>query len=225
MITQHQILTSEECVQVKDKVIALRDRWTPHSNWTNGFYLGAAAHQCQEKLLYSDAVKQSHAVLDQEFDFLYAKLKSGLEPLLEESILFSDQHTLPGFHVFVLTGEDMSRDRVTTRAHFDIQYQVAFPHSVPEKTLSLTLSIESPSGGSSMAIWTLRYEDAIRTSVCDFVRKNQPEIINHQTGYVILHDGRILHAIGTFGVTHPQGYRITLQGHGISTPSGWLLYW
>jgi len=35
----------------------------------------------------------------------------------------------------------------------------------------------------------------------------------------------ILHAIGRAFSPTPKGFRITLQGHGVKLPAGWMLYW
>jgi hypothetical protein len=102
-----------------------------------------------------------------------------------------------------------------------------FPDRIPSGTLSFTLPIEEPSGGASMAIWPARYQDLARLklSAVDYASSRPPQTLTYARGRIVVHDGLILHAIGRAAVPTPEGYRITLQGHGVRSPEGWTLFW
>jgi hypothetical protein len=134
---------------------------------------------------------------------------------------------MPGFHIFVHDGRDESRDNPAARAHYDLQWMHAMPGRIPPETLSFTLLIEAPSGGASMATWNPRYNDigGLGCTPIEYALKHPPLTITYSRGLIVVHDGLTLHAIGCSSVAAPEGYRITLQGHGVRLPQGWLLYW
>ena len=141
----------------------------------------------------------------------------------------SDLHhyALPGFHVFILEGHEESEQDPALRAHFDLQWMQAIPGLDPTGTLSFTLPIEQPKGGASMAIWPARYQEAVRLnfSAGSYASTHRPQTLTYQCGRIVVHDGFVLHAIGNAPEPTPKGYRITLQGHGVRLPEGWMLYW
>ena len=97
----------------------------------------------------------------------------------------------------------------------------------PPGTLSFTLPIEQPSGGASMAIWHIRYNEAVQLdlSVSEYASKHPSQTVTYARGRIVVHDGFVLHAIGKASIDAPKGFRITLQGHGVRLPQGWMLYW
>jgi hypothetical protein len=115
---------------------------------------------------------------------------------------------------------------VALRAHFDMQWMQAIPGHEPQATLSFTLPIEQPRGGACLAVWPVRYVDAARFgfAACDYAARNPWQRVAYEPGRIVIHDGHILHAIGP-AAPGRQGYRITLQGHGVRLSAGWMLYW
>jgi hypothetical protein len=146
---------------------------------------------------------------------------------LGAAAFFDMRYALPGFHIFVFDGSDRSGDDPAPRAHFDLQWMHAIPGRTPSETLSFTLLIEEPSGGASLAVWGARCEDVVKLGVTsiEYASIRPPETVTYARGGIVIHDGLILHAIGSPSVSSPKGYRITLQGHGVRLPQGWLLYW
>src|SRR5262245_54414842 len=102
----------------------------------------------------------------------------------------------------------------------------AIPGVEPSGTLSFTLPVEEPSGGASMAIWHVRYKDAVRLGFTarEYATKHPWQTVRHARGRIVVRDGFVLHAIGRSAVDAPRGYRITLQGHGVRLPEGWMRY-
>jgi hypothetical protein len=181
----------------------------------------------RERGLYLEAAKAANPLLSSSFDWLHERVRQFFEEFLGEPVFFDLEYALPGFHIFALDGTDHSHDNVAARAHFDLQWMHAIPGLDPTGTLSFTLPIEEPSGGASLAIWHTRYEDALRLgfTAVQYASKHPPRTVTYARGRLVVHDGLILHAIGRSSVSAPEGFRITLQGHGVRLPSGWLLYW
>jgi hypothetical protein len=78
-----------------------------------------------------------------------------------------------------------------------------------------------------MEIWHARYSDAVRLGFSgrEYAKKYRSQMIPYRNGRIVVHDGLVLHAIGRAPTKNPQGLRVTLQGHGILMPKGWMLYW
>jgi hypothetical protein len=176
---------------------------------------------------YLRAARATNPVLADWFSWLHVRLSNFLEALLGEPAYLDDHYALPGFHIFEFRGHDQSDDNTALRAHFDLQWMHAIPGEIPRGTLSFTLPIEEPTGGCSLSIWKTRYEHAVRRgfTAVEYASRHAPQTIAYTPGRIVIHDGCILHAIGRSSVAAPEGFRITLQGHGFRTSRGWLLYW
>jgi|ERR1700733_832630 hypothetical protein len=227
-LTQHCLLDTDECETVRNELLALRDYWSPRSG--GGFFtLGAAAYldAVPHHSVYLDAANAINPVLCRSFGLLLERVRRFFETSLGNGAFFDMRYALPGFHIFVFDGSDRSGDDPAPRAHFDLQWMHAIPGRTPSETLSFTLLIEEPSGGASLAVWGARCEDVVKLGVTsiEYASIRPPETVTYARGGIVIHDGLILHAIGSPSVSSPKGYRITLQGHGVRLPQGWLLYW
>jgi hypothetical protein len=227
-ISQHEVLRLEECERIRDRIFALRDRWTPRAEGGAFFTLGVAAYldAPRKHESYLNAAKSMNCLLHENFEWLYERVRSGFQNLLGRDVFYDNDCPLPGFHVFRYQGEDQSNDRPSTRAHFDMQWFHAMPGCRPEETLSFTVSIEEPTGGSSLQIWPLHSHSVPPgLDVLEYAAGHPSKTVRYSRGHMILHDGLLLHAIGVSSVAKPEGYRITFQGHGVRVGENWTLYW
>jgi hypothetical protein len=228
LISQHDLLGEAECAAIRDRVLALREHWTPRSSGTL-YTLGAASYldAPHQRDAYLEAARAGNPLLHASFAGILERLRQFFEELLAEAVFFDHQYALPGFHVFVLHGGDRGRDDPAPRAHFDLQWMHVLPGPAPLGTLSFTVPIETPEGGASMAIWHARYQDAVRRgfSAGEYASQHPWQTLTYTRGRMVVHDGCVLHAIGPAPGPAPKGFRITLQGHGVRSPMGWMLYW
>jgi hypothetical protein len=227
-LSQHNLFTAQECEDVRDRVLALRDHWIRRSDY--GFFsLGTAAYldASGRNADYRARARASNVLLRAHFLDIYEIVKSFFNRLLYEPSVLSDEVALPGFHVFEFDGRMIGRDQAARRAHFDLQWMLAFPGCEPRATLSFTIAIEQPTGGAAMEVWPLRCEERepMMGSITDYARTHPSRRLAYSTGGVVIHDGHLLHAIGSSEQPDPSGRRITLQGHGALFNEKWLLYW
>ncbi len=227
-LSQHDLLDLDECAEICARVIALRSFWTERS--PGSFCtLGAAAYldATDKHDAYLASARVTNPILQENFDDTLELVREFLEELLGDPVFYDPRYALPGFHVFITRGNPRGDDDVTLRAHFDMQWMHAIPGQEPQATLSFTLSIEQPSGGACLAVWPARYKDAVRLGFAgrDFAAGHLWQRVTYERGRIVLHDGSVLHAIGPAADPAPRGYRITLQGHGVRMPNGWMLYW
>jgi|HubBroStandDraft_1064217.scaffolds.fasta_scaffold00005_100 hypothetical protein len=227
VVTQHAFLSAPQCQQIRDRVLALEPRWIRRAD--TFFTLGIASYLDAPGRLaeYERQAALHNQVLKSGFDDLYQLLSRFLGSLLGGMVFFDETYSLPGFHVFLVNGYDRSRENVAASAHFDLQWMSAIPEWRGTRTLSFTVPIELPSGGASMEVWHFRHEDALeqRVGAREYAAAHPSQRVPYAPGRMVINDGRMLHAIGRGTDPNPFGRRITLQGHGIETPDGWLLYW
>jgi hypothetical protein len=227
-LSQHDVLDPDDCAQICERVVALQNRWTART--PGSFYtLGAASYldATESHGAYIASAREANPILQDNFAVTLEQVREFFEEFFGEPVFYNRYCALPGFHIFILKGTNRSRDDVSSRAHFDLQWMQAIPGQVPQGTLSFTLPIEQPSSGASLAVWPARYRDAVSLGFAarDYAKRHPWQRVTYQRGRIVIHDGYILHAIGPAADPTPRGYRITLQGHGVRMPKGWMLYW
>jgi hypothetical protein len=238
------LLDASECAETVRQVNRLRDHWTMRPD--GYFTLGAASYLdgAVSADVYLAMATQKNSVLSAGFNDLYGSLLGLLEHVLGEPATYGECLALPGFHIFEFDGKPSEsvqsastcgsrsiHEGVAKRAHFDLQFDRAIPGWTPEATLSFTLPLAQPSGGSGLAVWPFRYEEAVRRNLPGqhFAAQNPYEQVSYEPGRIILHDGFLLHSI-LYEIVHQcdspqQGQRITLQGHGVRSDGSWTIYW
>jgi hypothetical protein len=227
-LSQHDLLDAEDCARICARVLALRNRWTERS--PGRFYtLGAAAYldAAGKRDAYLAAARETNPILQENFDAVLELVREFFEEFLGDAAFYNSHLALPGFHIFTSQGADPGGEDIAARAHFDMQWTEATPGHEPQATLSFTLPIEQPSSGACLAVWPFRYADAVRLgyAACDYAAQNPWQRVAYEPGRIVVHDGHVLHAIGPKSDPDPNAYRITLQGHGVRVPAGWMLYW
>jgi hypothetical protein len=229
-VITREFLSKSECAKIARGVIGLRDHWrdVPSPPGWTGSALGTASYldasesadPLESNTSYLAAAARTNPILSSVFGDLYNRLREFLENLLDEPVAYQQRLALPGFQIWEFQGHKLVDDRGGW-AHFDVQ-------SDPDRTaLIFTLPLEQPTGGASLAVWPLRYEEAIRRnlSTSDFAEQNPCEQVRHTTGRMILHDGLALHALGPTRGPAPKGRRMTLQGIGLRSESRWTIFW
>jgi len=228
-LSQHDILDAEDCAEICARVLALRNRWTERS--PGRFYtLGAAAYldAADGRDAYLAAARETNPILQENFDAVLELVREFFEEFLGDPAFYNPHLALPGFHLFTSQRADLGGEEdIAARAHFDMQWTEATPGHVPQATLSFTLPIEQPRSGACLAVWPFRYGDAVRLgyAACDYAARHPWQRVAYEPGRIVVHDGHVLHAIGPKADADPSEYRITLQGHGVRVPAGWMLYW
>ncbi len=224
-----ELLGAEECDQVADTVLDLRDAWRTRSPNGAFFTLGVNAYMDlaqapDPEASYHLCARQSNVVLQERFAGLLKTLSAGLEGALRMPARYADDLALPGFHVWTNSGIPRS---ASSSIHFDLQYQrlltrPGYAHATG--TMSFTLPIRLPAGGSSLLVWPgfTFPDDVPRLSSA---RTIAPQAVDYHPGTALVHSGHLLHQIGPTPVVAPDDIRITLQGHGLVVDDELVLYW
>lgn len=227
-LSQHDLLSRQECDDISDRVLSLREDWIPRSG--SGFFSLATASYLDAPGLHEEyiaAARHTNVTLQKHFADVYEILRSFFAELFGEPVEMAEDLALPGFHIFEFDGRSPAHSKPASRAHFDLQWMNALPGRCIQGTLSFTVAVEQPSGGAAMQVWPLRRLDlGSRTvAVREYAQTHASRRIAYSDGSVTIHDGHILHAIGSSERDCPRGRRVTLQGHGALLDGTWILYW
>jgi hypothetical protein len=237
MFEQFNLLDADECRRAADAIQALRPYWEPRLPDAPFFTLGAASYLDAAKpatrtALYYEKAARLNPVLDENFDWLYARLLGALEERLAGRCAFEPRAARPGFHVFL----PFPLFRLSVASiHVDLQYELLdwSGHSDPdfENPVSFTVSVVLPRGGGGLHTWDVPYEAVRSLSRQEIARRFSPVPPRHRPyvpGGLVLHSGHTLHQIAPLpptGAGDPGDARITLQGHAVRSDGTWWLYW
>jgi hypothetical protein len=227
-VTQHRLFSAAECADIQQRVLDLREHWIKRP--ANGFYSLATAAYLDapgRRGEYRQHAQETNPLLLEKFSDVYATVTEFFEQLLFAPVRMTDEAALPGFHIFELGRCGPDGDPSWRRVHFDLQRLDAFPSGGYEATLSFTVAIQQPPSGAAMDVWPLRYADALLISmpITEWAATHPSRRMGYADGGITVHDGDVLHAIGSRSPADPPGRRLTLQGHGVLLDGAWILYW
>lgn len=210
------LFTPTQCEAIRDTVLELRHFLIDRG----GFYtLGAATYQ-DPPLAYPAIANAFNMILQSAFVGMYEDLKAGLEKELGVPVgRFDTGAALPGFHVF-----DAQSGELMGHPHIDEPYtRVDFSKLEWSDPFSFTIPIEIPDGGAGIDFWWNFTDADIET----FINSNElpeAEYTEYELGKLYLHDGLTPHRIANPEPIKSGQFRITLQGHGVMTPAGAVIY-
>jgi hypothetical protein len=103
---------------------------------------------------------------------------------------------------------------------------------VGESAISFTLPVAIPRLGAGLDTWDITESDIDRlhrlgrTTNMELLGSTKP-IYRHpyRPGRMAVQLRPIMHRISAVAAVDESDRRITLQGHGVATESGWILYW
>ncbi len=226
------ILSTEECEQVSETVIGLREHWVQRHQKSIFYSLGAASYMDASQGRfheYREKTKLYNPVLETHFDWLYKRLAQKFSEHLGEPCRYDAALSYPGFHIFIGDG----RTEGAASRHYDLQYDnidwSSYGQVQLSRQLSYTLALRLPASGSGLYVWNVN-DRALRTLSPEerkrHLEQNQtPAYEGYETGQMVVHNGHYLHQIARLRQMLEGQQRITLQGHAVWTESGWILYW
>jgi hypothetical protein len=233
-ITNLPVLKLDQCAEFVARLDAQRDTWLHRGPGFATF--GVAAYL---DILCSDAPEQRYyqrrdewnARLSRTFAELLELVRERLEGLLHAHCRFDGSVALPGFHIF--EGQGICTQDWPSM-HFDLQYRhMRWPVPIRrDDAISFTLPLTVPELGAALDTWDLTEADMDRMHRLG--RQTNMQILaqtkpvyqhTYQPGVMAVQLRPIMHRISAIVKAGVNDRRITLQGHGVSTESGWILYW
>ncbi|SOD89692.1 hypothetical protein [Streptomyces sp. Ag109_G2-15] len=236
MIDSLTVLTGPGSAALRDAVHGLRRHWTPRGPEPAAFFtLGAPSYldlaPDPESGVYQKRADVSRPLLENSFDWLYARLAAVLGEHLGAPVHYPEHLALPGFHVWLSAAVFT---KPTAPMHFDLQYR-AFswpPGTDLKRQISFTLPVRLPAAGGGLNLWDVSHEQFRHAlekgwieSAADLKRFHALRYIPYTVGRMVIHSGHTLHQVAPSTRVEPDDERLTLQGHGVWCDGRWLLYW
>ena len=195
--TEKGFITEQERLDVKQKVLELRDLWFFYSNNTsNGMVyfqtLGDALYLMEASELsatsISDVVKQE---LIKNFGWLHQRICNKISDITKRKTQLHPTLTVPGFHI-----GDVAGDYKIDRVHVDGSIMRYDPESSIDSVYSVLIPIEVPSGGAGL----------------HYLENGEENRFEYELGAFHQWKGDLEHKVGD-SLLLPNEHRITLQCH------------
>lgn len=232
VLSEHDFLSPEECLQAKNRIHELEKLWINRAaGFLPFFTLGTASYMdCSGKddSVYRKYAQQYNPLLKEHFSFVYDRLLEVLSKLIDVPIVYEEELGIPGFHIFLGC---KTFEQPIASTHFDLQYKsinwkykdIDYDHPI-----SFTCPVSLPKTGSGLNYWDITRADVKDLSEEDFnkVRESKEKLFfPYHLGKLVLHNGLILHQIAPSKDLTSEDERITLQGHGLICDGSMRLYW
>jgi len=230
-LRRHMFLSPDQCEQICEGVLTLRDHWIRRQDAFPFYTLGVpsyldASHAAFEQ--YQLKARRTNPILLERFEELYNQLVAVLSELTHNRCFYDAALSYPGFHIF--HGDGIAQ--TTASRHCDLQaenirwdgYQVDL-----NRQISFTLVLRLPSSGSGLYVWNI--DNRVLAGLGTDERRqylherSTPSYHRYEVGALVVHNGHYLHQIARIRNMHLGDQRITLQGHAVFTHRGWVLYW
>lgn len=230
MITEINLLTAEECLNVCSIVHELKKFWIQRHLLFPFYTLGAASPYDVpvNKQGYYQKAKYFNAILNNSLELLYVRLANSIVKQLGMPVSYPANLALPGFHIFL---SHPVFEQPVGAIHCDKSYMfhwqpaegVDFNHP-----LSFTLAVRLPTEGGGMTLWDLPYEEVKglnHSEIEQLASTRQNHFHPYTVGTLLLHSGLIVHQIAPGKNLQSDDERITLQGHALLCKGSWQLHW
>jgi glutathione synthase/RimK-type ligase-like ATP-grasp enzyme len=234
----HQLLTTEQCAEIYQKIRSLRQDWIPRGNEDSLFCtLGAAIYldcgsDADPQNTYWQKASRYNAVLFKNFGWLYSLVKTYLETQLNAPINYRTDAAYPGFHIWLDKGIPTLP---LASIHFDLQYQHLTWENLDDldlsNTFSFTLPIQLPASGGGLNLYDLNYFEYV--DICELnqidwhltPRFREQSYHAYRIGEIVMHSGHTMHQVAPTSIVRSGDRRVTLQGHGVCVDGTWQIYW
>ncbi len=247
------LLSIEECNFVASKVENMSYLYKKRIPDKPFYTLGAVSYSdAAENLLeYYEISKNINPILEENFGWLYKRLKNTLENYLSAPITYNSKFALPGFHIYM---SDPYFEQNIPNIHLDTPYLLLDWDNIEsidyQHPISFTLPISIPKNGAGIWVWNADSDEIknLPISMNDRVKREkmyithilEPEGIkqqekcildrqkffySHELGKITLQNNHIFHQMAPGYNLQPDDIRITLQGHGLFCDGTWNLYW
>ena len=214
-VHEFPFLSPEQCKHFAGRVMRAKAGWVDR-----GFFntLGATTYQ-DDIADYPDIADAINPLMWEQFAPLYLDLYKFFSELMERKVC---PHPMGvgymGFHIFdARAGDNCGHPHVDEPFdRIDWPFEYAHP-------FTFTLPLELPAGGGGLDLWP----DVTDKQMDSYVASGalpEHQHLPYSVGKLYLHDGLTPHRIANPCAIEDGEFRITLQGHGVVTAEGLVLY-
>lgn len=163
-------------------------------------------------------------MLNTVFGRLHSGLASAVGSYFKRPVgFFTDGVMLPSFHLF-----DNEVEGFSGGIHIDEEHEniIAMDNIEWSDHFSITVPVCLPDSEMGLDVW---YDfDIEEVEELEFIPADllpEPEMVPYKLGKLYIHSGAFPHRVHKPDTILPGEHRITLQGHGVNTADGIILYW
>jgi hypothetical protein len=230
MITEIDLLTEEECRQVRSIVHEIKQIWIQRHPVLPFYTLGLASPYDVpiNQQGYYNEVKRYNAILYAGLEWLYKRLAQFLCQHLGASAIYPENLALPGFHILL---SNKAFEQPLGAVHCDKSYMFHWHPAEGiefQNPISFTLPITLPKFGGGMNVWDLKYAEVKgleHKEIEQLASTRTKSFHPYKLGKLVLHSGHTVHQIAPIKNIQIDDERITLQGHGLLCHNAWQLHW
>lgn len=216
-------LTSGEALGIKNKLLAMRDKWVLHPDTI--YTLGFPTYKTEERRNQLEIVEEN-SFLNETFGWLYGHLISACSEMLGEKVYLDPMIPFPGFHIFsVCSGREQYP---AAPIHSDESFRKVggLEDCIAKQGdhWSVVLPISVPETGTATDFFE---PDPDKEGVSRSFEESHLYCLSaeHITGELIVFDSFWPHRISAFELSGSDDFRITFQSHLAKRNNKWILYW
>lgn len=229
-----------------ERVLSLQEHYTERNKITdeirvNGkdldepttFYTLGTSTYLDMKDAHGEHAEATNKLLLENFSDMYEILLPCLSRALNEKVLFRPGLNIPGFHIF--DAKDLPKQGVSGggsvhRDYPDYSSEFTFKYIRP---FSFTVLLQAPSKGAGLNYWddeALDEEITYFQTFCGMTEDMRERVelkskyLEYNVGELVIHDGKTLHQVANMVKVEEDEQRITIQGHGVLTDDGYVVY-
>jgi hypothetical protein len=254
VVREIAILSEAECVQVRERILRLKQSWIRRHASLPFFTLGAANYFDIPRPTspYYQMITVLNPLLRQHFGWMYDRVAERLSTYLGEPVGYRESLALPGFHIFefhtafeqpkTVTHGELFRQGYGPQS-FSNPVHCDTPHLIvnwgdvtaPDLTypLAFTMAVSMPESGAGLYVCDAPYNETLQLPRHYTMQDLEPllqarhrHLHRYRLGQMALHSGLYLHQPEPAQALRPgDRERITLQGHGVRVAGTWQLFW
>jgi GNAT superfamily N-acetyltransferase len=226
-VSQHPMLSPDECARACAAVLALRDHWRTRAEALPGFTVGALTRRdgIDDLARYRTMVAEERDELDARFGWLYARLCDTLSHALGAPARLHPEWARPVVHI---TPYSRGATLPIAAVHCDGESVLLSPGEPPERPpMALMLCLSVPTGGAGLTTWALTHAETVGrdTDEIGALLAAAPQQTTYGLpGQLLLHEAQQYHqvtALSADGTGHP---RITLEGLAVQRDGVWDIF-
>lgn len=180
----------------------------------------------------------TNELLSKHLGKFYLKMFKALSDHFDVPVFSPPEVNVPGFHIWISL--DLSPKEIKYGSiHRDATHIWAeFPFAHTTEQITFTIMLEEPEKGSSMYYWddkvvsktigghafgmSNRFRSISKSMRERLIRT--VKTFDYKIGELVIHDGQTIHQMANMVDTTPKDRRISLQGHGVLTDKGYIVY-
>jgi hypothetical protein len=210
------VYTPEQCDRLAKHVI----KQSPYMiKRGEGFYTLGASTYLDDPMHYEGIAANTNRLLKERFSGMLVAVGDTLSKHFKTPVIHSHRLAVAGFHIF-----DSASAGLEGSVHIDEPYdRINWQGVCWNRPFSFTVPIQLPTLGGGLDYWPNVTDEEMEAYQREGVLPPF-EYLAYDVGNMYLHDGHTPHRISNRHPVPAGEFRISIQGHGVHTADGIVIY-